>query len=212
MDWSDPFRQSGWAQDERRNKEEREQRLLDRLDQRLSTVYPRNQQGIYKWYNLDAETVAQITVRLLAERPEWWEHFVHRSIKSGQAWRVLELLVEDLWERSWVDLLIAPGQEQPAEAGIEWSPLFRWIIARAVGNLKNRGQPGRDPGALEWRDVWIVLTVRDIVQVGRRSATSNQLRRSACRVVGDRVGLSYDSVLKIWMAGRRAERRLQRPQ
>ena len=218
MGSSDRYSHRPLKEREQRCKEEEEQRLLDRLDQQLGKIYPRGQDGNFDWYSGDTETIAKVTALWLVEHPERWKHIVQRSLKYEHSWRVLELLVAELWESSWPALIL--GQEatertqegstnSPTTPKLQWAPLFPWIIARATGNLKDRWQAGPDPGSLEWRNMCIAMTIRDIVQVGIRPATSDARVSSACRLVGDHLGMSANSILKIWMRSRRIEKRLQ---
>lgn len=189
-------------------KHEEEQALLDRLDRRLGLLYPRNERGGYDWHRWDAQTAARLEAAVLVDRPDLWEKYIHLSTRSRHAWRVLQLSVEALWERSWTELLIAPGQELTTEPGsVRWSPLFRWIIAVAVGNIKPGGRRGRDPAKLVWRDLALYHTVWAFRSAGLRPATSDKPGRSACHIVADNVGLGYDRVRQIWLRFRALESR-----
>ena len=185
--------------------------ILDRMHERLETVYPRDADGKYDWYESEPEPLARYEALGLVRNPEYWRYYVGLSTKSEHAWRVLQLVVELLYDSGSMDLIINPIQgSSPEEDGLEWSPLFVWMVGGITGKLQHpKSRRGSDPTALVWRDISIWHTVNAIRGAGR-PATSDRHEGSACHLIADQFeDLGYHSVRSIWLWGRRVRRRMK---
>ena len=185
-----------------------QQRILDRLDQSLESVYPRDADGKYDWYGWQSESVAQFVAFQLVLYPEWWPSQVDLSTRSVHAWRVVQLLVETLYDMGSMDLIIAPtNQGPPGEDGWEWSPLFVWMVGVATGKRQHpRSRKGPDPATLQWRDMSIWHALNALCDAGLS-------RAAACQLVADHVAdrvdrLGTDKVRDIWQWGRRLKKEM----
>ena len=188
---------------------EEEARILARILLRLCRVYDVDRRGNFDWCKWDAEDAAQRTARFLVNgRLDWWDPFVYRSRHSRFAGRVLELLEAEVAGRMRFQVIygVIEGRSRwadmswPGSEKLEWRQLADWIVAKVRANdLRKPLKRGPDPGRLVWRNVCLAQAVGEIVQVGFRPATSNARISSACQVAADLVGLSYATVLKLWM-------------
>ena len=184
-----------------------QQRILARLDQLLK-VYPLDADGKYDWYGWQSESLAQFVALELVRYPEYWPVQIDLATRSVHALRVVQLLVENLYDVRTMDLIIAPNQGPRGEDGFEWSPLFFWMVGVAIGKRPHpRSRKGPDPAALQWRDLAIWHTLNALCDAGLS-------RAEACQLVADHVAdrvdrLGADRVHGIWKWGRRLSKALR---
>ena len=141
----------------------------------------------------DSDTVAQELALLdLGRPPNEWQDWVDLSHECPLAWRVCVALVETL--RVEAPLLLF------------FSPLRDWALDVAQGIRVEPRRPGRDPFANWIRNLVIVHFVAALRDLGSRPATSNIPGKSACHLVADRLGLSYQAVRNVWLDCRKYSR------
>ena len=171
---------------EPKSREEEEQRELDHMELMIATVSCNREEA--------AKRIARRFARL---EPKTWKAWIAQSERDPVAWRVCQHLVGEL-------LQDAPRDTDPAPPPVlADSPLMHWALRVAQGLLTEPKPPGRDPIKNFFRNYVVASTVQGICDIGIRPATSNKPGWSACHLVADRLGLSYEAVRTIW---RRAPR------
>lgn len=177
-------------------------RIARRLHRNLR-VYRRSDSDEYHWDDWDSEAVAVAYAEVLRKRPELWQRLVHDAQESRLARRVLQLLVADLAEHSWTDLLIDPVQENRPGEKLRFSPLFETMRALATGEIRAPTKRGPDPAALAWRNLSIFFAVSELKDVGLPEPNAREY-------VGGEVGLGKERVGQICRKLARAQRRVRR--
>ena len=128
---------------------------------------------------------AAITAAMnMLPQPGRWGDMVLASETSPIAWKICRTLVAAL-------RIVAPGH-------LLGSPLRAWAFDVAQGTRIEPRQRGRDPFANIFRDAAIVKTVESIRDLGLRCATTSKPDGSACHLVADRLGYSYETIRGIW--------------
>ena len=157
-------------------------RITRRLHRHLR-VYRRSNSGGYDWDEWDSEATAVVEAELLRKHPERWRRYVHQAQESKHSWKVLQLLVADLAEDSWMELVLDPVQERrrPGQR-FGFSPLFEWMLALAVGEIRAPTRKGHDTSVRVWRDLSIFDAVSDLKAVGLSEPIAQKL-------VAEEVGL-----------------------
>ena len=177
--------------------------ILDRLHRDLR-VYRRSKSGKYDWGDWHSAATAQVEAELLREHPEWWRRYVRQAQTSKHSWRVFQLLVADLVEESWPDLIIDPVQEPPRPGEkFRFSPLFGWILAVATGQIGPPTKGGYDPAERVWRNLAIYFAVRDLKAVGLDEGFAREF-------VAEEVGLTKTRVGQICLKHEKVHRRVHR--
>lgn len=141
------------------------------------------------------EETAKWQAPRLAADPEAWGTWVEVSKHDPLAWQTVQLAARAVWEEA-PDVLLR-------------SVLGTWAVEAGVGIRSKPSVSGPDPWKPLVRDAAIVGTIKRIVALGQRPATSTTAGRSACHKVaerfasspkdyGVRVPQSYDGVRRIW--------------
>ncbi|MDE2678193.1 MAG: hypothetical protein F4107_09550 [Gemmatimonadetes bacterium] len=165
------------AKREPRDEEDEEQRLLDYMEF-----------WILRGPEFGRDPFAQRCAADDFHKPDTWAAWVIRSEDSPVAWKVCVVLVKRLRAESLARLVL--------------SPLLNWALDVAVGIRSEPRKRGRDPYANDFRNLVITVFVAEVRDVGLRPATSNA-QESACHLVAERLGLSYENVRGIWLTERK---------
>ena len=117
-------------------------------------------------------------------------HLAEESKTGWLEWRVMKAAIAHLRE-----------QEPDAMRDAVGSPLLAWALDVAEGKRTPPKRPrGRDPLDNVVRDVVIADMVSRIHKLGHRALTgaAKDYDGSACHLVAERLGMSYEAIRRIW--------------
>lgn len=122
---------------------------------------------------------AAILARVALGHPEKWPLYALAASQDPLAWKIMETLA-----------CLVPRDLRAPNA------VYTWALDVAGGKRqKPKDRPDKRKNG--HRDSTIAVTVNGIRDLGRLPYASDE-RRSACRAVAERLGMSYTTVRSIW--------------